>query len=380
MTDIADQLRAGLADRYHIERQLGGGIMATVFLAEDRRHRRPVAIKVLRPELAAGIGPERFLREIDVAAHLHHPHILPLFDSGQLGSGALYYVMPYVAGESLRVRLDREKQLPVDDAIRLAREVADALAAAHAEGVVHRDIKPENILLEGGHAVVADFGIARAVSAAGGDRLTESGMAIGTPHYMSPEQATASEVDARSDIYSLGCVVYEMLTGMPPFTGSTAQAVMARHSVDAVPSLRTVRSAVSESVERVLLRALAKVPADRYATAREFHEALAHAGSSTEKGPSPPLRRRRRAVALLGVALAAAAAVWSIGGTDSRGTGRGRTAEEPATRRVAVLSFANLSPDTADAYLARGVSEEIAARLGGFRDLSVASYGSVQRL
>jgi eukaryotic-like serine/threonine-protein kinase len=380
VTDIADRLRAGLADRYRIERQLGSGGMATVYLAEDLKHRRPVAIKVLRPELTAGLGPERFLREIDVAAHLHHPHILPLFDSGQLGAGAFYYVMPYVAGESLRARIDREKQLPVDDAIRLAREVADALAAAHSQGVVHRDIKPENILLEGGHAVVADFGIARAVSAAGGDRLTESGMVIGTPHYMSPEQATASEVDGRSDIYSLGCVVYEMLAGMPPFTGSTAQAVMARHSVDAVPSLRTVRSAVPEPVERVVLRALAKVPADRYATAREFDEALAYAVSSTETGPPAPRRRRRLAVALLGIALGTAVVVWSTRGTDSRQAGRGLTAGEPATRRVAILSFANLSPDTADAYLARGLSEEIATRLGDFPDLSVASQGSVERL
>lgn len=295
-----------MADRYRIERQLGSGGMAIVYLAEDLKHHRLVALKVLRPELTAAVGPERFLREIEVAAHLQHPHILPLFDSGQLGdgSGIFYFVMPYVEGETLRARINRQKQLPVEDAIRLAREVADALSAANACGVIHRDIKPENILLVGGHAVVADFGIARAVSASGGERLTETGMALGTPQYMSPEQATASELDGRADIYSLGCVVYEMLTGTPPFTGATAQAVMARHSLETVPRIRTVRSAVPEAVERVVLRALAKVPADRYATAQEFADALVGAGSSTEVAP-PPARKRslRTSVAILGIAL-----------------------------------------------------------------------------
>ena len=383
LTNIPDRLRAGLADRYRIERELGRGGMATVYLAEDLKHHRFVALKVLRPELTAALGPERFLREIDVAAHLQHPHILPLFDSGQLGdgSGVFYYVMPYVEGESLRARIDREKQLPVDEAIRLALEVADALSAAHRQGVIHRDIKPENILLEGGHAVVADFGIARAVSAASGERLTESGMALGTPQYMSPEQAAGSGVDDRADIYSLGCVMYEMLTGLPPFTGATAQAVLARHSVDAVPCLRTVRSSVPEAVERVVLRALAKVPADRYATARQFAEALAHPATSTQVVPPAHRRKGGLAVVLLGIAVAGAAAVWwSTGGVANRRAVSGPSAGDRSPRRVAILSFANLSPDTADAYLARGLSEEIASRLGDFPELAVASRSSVEWL
>src|SRR5689334_25189836 len=219
MTTIGGDVAAALADRYRIERELGAGGMATVYLAEDLKHRRRVAIKVLRPELGAAVGAERFLREIETTANLRHPHILPLYDSGSAG-GLLYYVMPLVEGESLRDRLAREKQLPIDDALRIAREVADALSYAHARGVIHRDIKPENILLEGGHAVVADFGIARAVSTAGADRLTETGMAIGTPMYMSPEQAAGDpDLDGRSDLYSLGCVLYEMLGVQAPFTG-----------------------------------------------------------------------------------------------------------------------------------------------------------------
>jgi serine/threonine-protein kinase len=381
VTTTSDRLRAALADRYRIERELGRGGMATVFLAEDLKHHRRVALKVLRPELTAGLGPERFLREIDVAAHLHHPHILPLFDSGQLGdgSGTLYYVMPYVEGESLRARIDREKQLPLDDSVRLALEVADALGAAHDQGVIHRDIKPENILLQGGHAVIADFGIARAVTAAGGERLTESGMALGTPQYMSPEQATAGGVDGRTDLYSLGCVLYEMLTGSPPFTGTTAQAIMARHSVDTVSPVRTVRGSVPEAVERVVLRSLAKVPADRYATARELAEALARAAAGEEA--APPARRRSWMVpaTLLLAGIAAAVALW-LSGRRSGGTGADGAASAPVLHRVAILSFASLSPDTTDAYLARGVSEEIASRLGDLPELRVASRSSVERL
>ena len=383
MPDLTDRLRAGLPDRYRIERRLGAGGMATVYLVEDLKHQRPLALKVLRPELTTGLGAERFLREIDVAAHLQHPHILPLFDSGQLGdgSGVFYYVMPYVEGESLRERIDREKQLPVEDAIQLAREVADALGAAHARGIVHRDIKPANILLVGGHAVVADFGIAQAMSAAGGDRLTETGLAVGTPHYMSPEQATAGLLDGRSDLYSLGCVVYEMLTGTPPFTGATVQAVLARHSVDVVPRVRAVRPAVPEAVDRVLLRALAKTPADRYASVSDFAAALAHAASGAATGPAAPPVRWRASVALAGGVLAVAAAVaLSIGRLGDRASGIGPPAAGPAQRRVAVLSFANLSPDSTDAYLALGVSEEISARLGNLPELSVAGRSSVERL
>src|SRR5436309_2472880 len=222
MSDLSPRLTAALADRYRIERELGHGGMATVYHAEDLKHHRQVAIKVLRPELATAVGPERFLREIETTANLRHPHILPLYDSGE-AAGFLYYVMPLVEGESLRDRLNRDKQLPIDDALEIAREVADALGYAHSRGVIHRDIKPANILLERDHAVVADFGIARAVSAAGTEKLTETGLALGTPTYMSPEQSAGeSDLDGRSDLYALGCVLYEMLAGQPPFSGPTA--------------------------------------------------------------------------------------------------------------------------------------------------------------
>src|SRR5947199_4691689 len=279
MAEILAGLKAALADRYAIDRELGHGGTATVYLAQDLKHGRSVAVKVLRPELAAALGAERFLREIEIAARLTHPHILPLHDSGEAG-GFLYYVMPFVEGESLRDRLDREPQLPVDDALQIAREVAEALSYAHEHDVVHRDIKPENIMLSGGHAIVADFGIARAVSAAGGDKLTQTGLAIGTPAYMPPEQASGpGQVDRRSDIYGLACVLYETLAGQPPFTGPTAQAIMARHSLDAVPRLKIVRDAIPHELEVVLQRALEQVPADRYQTSGEFAKALASAST-----------------------------------------------------------------------------------------------------
>ena len=264
-----------------------------------------MALKVLHPELAHALGAERFLREIEVAANLSHPHILPLFDSGE-AEGLLYYVMPYVEGESLRDRLRRETQLPVDDALQIAREVADALAYAHGQGVIHRDIKPENILLSGGHALVADFGIARALGQADGAHLTETGMAIGTAAYMSPEQASAaSHIDGRSDVYSLGCVVYEMLAGEPPYTGPTAQAIIAKRFSDPVPRVRRLRPSVPEHVDQAVTRALAPVPADRFATAAEFARALqpgAHGGAapgrrSDARQPRPVRRRRRVPVA-----------------------------------------------------------------------------------
>src|SRR5512141_779289 len=268
-----DRLRAALAERYRIEREIGRGGMATVYLAEDLKHHREVAIKVLDPELAAGLGHTRFLREIEIAAGLSHPHILPLYDSGESG-GFLYYVMPFVEGESLRTRLDREKQLSIPDAFAIGRAVASALSHAHSLGIVHRDIKPENILFAAGQAVVTDFGIARAVGVAGGEQLTRTGMAIGTPAYMSPEQSAGErDLDARSDVYALGCVLYEMLAGQAPFTGPTAQAVLARHAVDPVPPLRTVRQAIPPSLEAVVLRALAKTPADRFRTADEMADA-----------------------------------------------------------------------------------------------------------
>ena len=284
--DVLARLRAGLADRYRVERELAHGRTAAVFLGHDVKHDRPVAIKVLHPELAAAVGANRFLREIQLAARLQHPHIVALHDSGET-DGLLYFVMPYVAGESLRARLDREPQVPIPEAVRIMGDVAQALGYAHSLGVVHRDIKPENILLEDSHAVVADFGIARAITAAGSDRLTETGIALGTPAYMSPEQGTEDgEVDGRSDLYALGCVAYEMLAGAPPFTGPTAQAILARHAVDPVAPIRTVRETVPPGVERAVLKALAKVPADRYPGATEFAQALA------EPGPAPPVPSR----------------------------------------------------------------------------------------
>ncbi len=273
--DQLQQLRSALADRYDVQRELGKGGMATVYLAEDLKHRRQVAIKVLRPELAAGLGVDRFVREIEIAAQLTHPHILPLHDSGE-ADGFLYYVMPYVKGESLRDRIKRERQLPFDDALQIARDIAGALSYAHSQGVVHRDIKPENVLLSTGEAVVADFGIARAVTEAGEGRLTETGISIGTPAYMSPEQASGDErIDARTDIYALGCVLYEMLGGDAPFIASTPQAVLAKKLSEPTPRISVVRETVPPAVEGALTKALAKAPADRYATAQQFAEALA---------------------------------------------------------------------------------------------------------
>ncbi len=274
-----NEISTALADRYRLRRELGAGGMATVYLADDLKHRRQVAIKVLRPELGVALGADRFVREITTTANLRHPNILPLYDSGERG-GFLFYVMPYVEGESLRSRMDREKQVPMDEALRIADEVADALHYAHGRGVVHRDIKPENILLEDGRAVVADFGIAHAVNASG-DKLTMTGLALGTPHYMSPEQASGEPVDARTDVYALGCMLYERLAGTPPFTGPNAMAIMARHMTDPVPRLTTVRPAVAPNVTAAIERALAKAPADRFSTVAEWREALRDATSTT---------------------------------------------------------------------------------------------------
>ena len=281
-------LSSAFADRYRLERELGAGGMATVYLAEDLKHQRKVAVKVLRPELAASLGSDRFLREITTTANLRHPHILPLYDSGA-AAGHLFYVMPFVDGQTLRDRITLEGQMPLDEALRLADEIADALHYAHSKGVVHRDIKPENILIENGHAVVADFGIASALSTASGERLTMTGMAIGTPHYMSPEQATGDVVDARSDLYALGCVCYEMLAGAPPFSGPTAMALMARHALDPVPAIRTVRPGVSGPIAAAVERALAKAPADRFATVQEWRAALNFARTAPNEAlPAAP--------------------------------------------------------------------------------------------
>ena len=284
MTDDAvARLTAALAGQYRIERKLGEGGMATVYLAEDLRHARKVAVKVVHPELAAVLGAERFLSEIHVTAALQHPHILPLFDSGQ-AEGQLYYVMPFVEGESLRGRLHRERQLPIDEAVRLAREVASALDYAHRKGVIHRDIKPENILVHDGQAVVADFGIAIAVTNAGGGRLTQTGLSLGTPQYMSPEQATGErDIDARSDVYSLGAVTYEMLTGEAPFTGPTAQAIVAKVITSDAPNLVSQRKSIPQHVEDAVLKALEKMPADRFASAADFSRALADTAFETTK-------------------------------------------------------------------------------------------------
>src|SRR5947208_1981342 len=313
-------LARSLADRYRIERELGAGGMATVYLAHDLKHDRDVAVKVLHEDLGATLGSERFLTEIRTTARLQHPHILPLLDSGNAG-GLLYYVMPLVAGETLRTRLEREKQLPVDDALRIAREVADALDHAHGLGVIHRDVKPENILLQGGHALVADFGIALAVQQAGGQRMTQTGLSLGTPQYMSPEQAMGDRtVDLRADIYALGALTYEMLTGDPPFTGSSVQAIVAKvlSAEPERPSL--VRKTISPSLEQAVLTGLAKLPADRFATAAEFASALREMGppaaglapSTTPKAGHAPAGRRLALVAGVGLGFVAGAAGVSL--------------------------------------------------------------------
>jgi eukaryotic-like serine/threonine-protein kinase len=323
MPELLDRLQSALADRYRLEREAGAGGMATVYLAQDVRHDRRVALKVLRPELAAVIGAERFLAEIKLTANLQHPHILPLFDSGE-ADGYLFYVMPFIEGESLRDRLNREKQLPVPDAVRIATEVASALDYAHRHGVVHRDIKPENILLHDGRALVADFGIALAASKASGSRMTETGMSLGTPHYMSPEQAMGErEITGRSDVYALGAVLYEMLTGDPPFTGSTAQAIVARVVTESPRPLLAQRHTIPPHVEAAVLTALEKLPADRFATPDEFADALAGRGAITTRATAsaaaaPPAVAPVRArpwnaltlAALAVAALATAAALW----------------------------------------------------------------------
>jgi Tol biopolymer transport system component/tRNA A-37 threonylcarbamoyl transferase component Bud32 len=310
VTDVVARLTTALADRYVIERELGAGGMATVFLAHDVRHERRVAVKVLRAELSAIIGGERFLNEIRVTANLQHPHILALYDSGS-AAGLLFYVMPYIEGETLRERLDREKQIGVEQAVEITQAVAAALGYAHRHGVVHRDIKPENILLHDGQPVVADFGIALAVSNAGGSRLTETGLSLGTPNYMSPEQATGDRaVDGRSDIYSLACVAYEMLTGDPPHTGSTAQAVIAKIITEQPRLVTSARPATPAHVTAALHRALAKLPADRFETAAEFADALGRPGSpATIPSFAAPLTRGRAPRLLLGGVAAVALAV-----------------------------------------------------------------------
>jgi protein kinase-like protein len=353
VADLAGQLRDALRDRYLLERELGRGGMATVYLARDLKHDRQVALKVLHPDLAATVGPERFVREVRLAARLQHPHILPLFDSGE-AAGYLWFTMPYVEGESLRDRLRRERQLALADALRIAHEAVQALQYAHDHGVVHRDIKPENILLTpDGNTLVADFGVAKALDSSGGsERLTETGLAVGTPAYMSPEQATGdAAVDARTDVYSLGCVLYEMLAGEPPFTGPTPQAVIAKRlSTSAVP-LGVVRHSVPPAVDSAVMRALAREPVDRFATAAEFGAAL--------DSPAPKAIRgiNRRALVAAGVAALVLAAGLTLA--------LQRTPRPVDARVVAVAPFRISSADPSLTYLREGLVDLLAAKLGG---------------
>jgi TolB-like protein len=385
VSDILQQLSAALAGRYVLERELGRGGMATVFLAHDLRHDRPVALKVLHPELARALGAERFLREIKRAARLQHPNILSVHDSGE-AAGQFWFTMPYVEGESLRERLTRERQLPLEDALRIGREAAEALDCAHRHGIVHRDIKPENILLREGHALVADFGISRTLgSAQPGEDLTETGMVVGTPTYMSPEQAVGERgLDGRTDIYSLGVVLYELLAGEPPYTGPTAQAVLARRFSEPVPPVRRTRPAVPEAVEHALQRALAPVPADRFSTAAEFARALTVPGIAT--GPTPPAvpssaslppvasqsRQRVPLSVVLGLGFLLGLGVL-FGWLRSHGSREADGGAAP--KRLAVLPFESVG-DTSDRAFAAGISEEITTRLARVPGLSLIARSS----
>jgi serine/threonine protein kinase len=328
--DAIGRLKAALSDRYAIEREIGSGGMATVYLAHDPKHGRKVAVKVFHPELAAALGTDRFFREITITANLSHPHILPLLESGE-ADGFLYYVMPVVEGDSLRDRMNREKQLAVDDAVKITEHVASALSYAHTQNVVHRDIKPENILLQAGEVVVADFGIALAVDSAGGTRLTETGFSLGTPAYMSPEQVSGEqEIDGRSDIYSLACVLYEMLAGDPPFVASSPRAVLAKHMTDPAPPITTVRSSVPQPVAVAITKALGKAPADRFDSVNAFSEALFTTDVQAEE----------------------------------------------QKKSIVVLPFEDLSPDSDQEYFSDGLTEEVIADLSKVRSLRVISRSS----
>ena len=369
-SSLPELLRAGLADRYRIERELGAGGMAVVYLARDLQHDRDVALKVLRPELGVASGADRFDREIRLAARLVHPNILPLLDSGTT-DGQLWYTMPYVEGETLRARLLRERQLPLEDVVRLTTEMADGLDHAHARGILHRDIKPENILLAAGHALIADFGVARAL-ADSNDRITATGFAVGTPGYMSPEQSSGEgSIDARSDQYGLASVSYEMLAGEPPFTGPTAQAVIARRLSQPPPSIRVIRPAIPESMDAALRRALAPVPSDRFGSTSEFARALA--GASTSVGVTAPMRRARWGLlaAIAGASVGAGLSLFRPGASPPPG--------EPADRtvRLAVLPFRLLGSDTGDRYLAEGITEEVTSSLANLGGLRVIDRNSV---
>jgi serine/threonine-protein kinase len=367
--EFQDRLSAALADRYRIEGEIGSGGMATVFKAEDLRHHRRVAIKVLHPGLAQTLGAERFLREIRTVANLTHPHILPLHDSGE-AEGLLFHVMPYVKGESLRARLDKEGQLPVEDAVQIAREIADALAYAHGEGVVHRDVKPDNIMLEAGHAVLADFGVAHALAEAEEERLTKTGLSLGTPAYTSPEQAAGGrEPDGRSDQYALGCVLYEMLTGHPPFTGPEVESIVRQHLTVDPPPVTQVRTAVPTQVAGALTRAMAKSPADRYLTASEFGAALGQSTVAAQAGPvSMPRRPSSRARVVTGSLAAIAALVLLVWA----GLWFGRPVPVlEASPRVIVLPYDNQTGDPDLDPIGRMVAEEITEGLARTGEIPV---------
>ena len=374
----ADRLSAALSDRYRITRELGAGGMATVYLAHDVRHDRDVAIKVLRPELAAALGAERFLAEVKITARLDHPHILTLIDSGEV-DGTLFYVMPFVRGESLRAKLEREQQLAIEEALGVARQIASALDYAHREGVIHRDIKPENILLHEGQAFLTDFGIALAPSAAGGDRLTGTGFSLGTPSYMSPEQAAGDRnVDARSDIYALGAVTYEMLAGEPPITGATAQAMIAKLMTERPTSLSVTRDSVPPAVDAAVMRSLAKAPMDRFATAREFADALSasapppRAGRTVGRGPL--LAGAAIVLGVLGVV-----AVMRLGFPGKAGSSPDGKGTMGAIRSIAVLPLDNYSADSTQEYFAEGMTDELTTDLATISSLRVTSRGSAQQ-
>ncbi|HZE74090.1 MAG TPA: protein kinase [Gemmatimonadales bacterium] len=394
MTDLQAQLQAGLAGQYALERELGRGGMATVFLAQDLKHKRAVALKVLLPDLAASVGAERFHREIEIAARLQHPHILTVLDSGEV-AGQLWFTMPFVEGQSLRDRLHRDHQLPVEDALRIAREAAGALDYAHEQGVVHRDVKPENILLtRRGDVLVADFGIARALGGGGTETLTQTGMAVGTPAYMSPEQAAGGQVDGRSDLYSLGCVLYEMLAGEVPYTGPTAQAIVAKRFSDPPPSVRRVRPTVPEAVDQAVQRVLALVPADRFSTGIELAHALQVPVTTptatptvmtppnltfTTPAPPPPAptvptpapARPRRPVPVAALTLALGFAI-GLGVLFAWRRSHGGAEENAGAKRLAVLPFENLG-DSADGYFADGITDEVRGRLAGVPGLEVVA-------
>lgn len=386
MPSNTDRLRTALADQYRIERELGSGGMATVYLAEDLKHHRKVAVKVLRSDLAASLGADRFLREIQIAAQLQHPHILMLIDSGE-ADGFLYYVMPFVDGESLRDRLARDSELPVADAVRIMRDVVDALVHAHENGVVHRDIKPENVLLSGNHAVVTDFGVAKAVSeATGRQNITTAGVALGTPTYMAPEQASADpNIDHRADIYAVGTVAYELLTGRAPFSGKTPQGMLAAHVMEVPEHVSTHRAAVSPVLADVVMKCLEKKPADRFQTTGELLgrlEGLATPSGGMEptfarpavSAPSTPRWNVLGGAAAIAI-LAVAAVVWFAAGRGGDATGAG--ADGP--QRLAVLLFQNLSRDAEDEYFTDGITQDISVQLSKVGDFRVTAHGSASR-